>query len=124
MAGVAEIGTFPAINYIDSWWSSYPRDERLSSVSYVQYNSTASIDNTRDFLFTLPPTDPPTLYDLSDILLKVQVRIVTSKGNTPSKGKYKYIVFSKLLPTKSCKSTPKFLPKFCQNFANTTFLPI
>ena len=96
MAGVAEVGTYPSVNYIDSWWSVYPRDERLSKVEYVQFNSTASIDAKNDILFILPPTDAPNLYDLSDVLMKVQVRILTEKNLIPNKGKYNYYLLPNL----------------------------
>lgn len=86
-AGVGEIGSVPSINYIESWYSKRPRDERFSNVQYVQFNSSVSLDSSNKIEFMLPDTDPPVVYDISDILMKLQLRITTAKGETPAKDK-------------------------------------
>jgi len=86
-AGVAEVGTVPGINFVDSLFESYPRDERYANVSYTQYNSVTSLDSSDKLIFTIQPFDPPIAVDISDVLIKVQVKITTAKNEKVPKDK-------------------------------------
>lgn len=85
-AGVAEVGTVPGTNYVQSYFQAYPRDERFANVSYVQFNSIVSLDSSNELIFTLPSTEPPVVYDISDVLIKLQVKITCEDGKAVPKG--------------------------------------
>lgn len=86
-AGVAEVGTVPSINFVDSLFEPYPRDERFANVAYTQINSVTSLDGSDKLVFTIQPFDPPIAVDISDILIKVQVKLTTEKGQAIPKDK-------------------------------------
>lgn len=86
-AQVVEVGTVPGINYVDSLFQSYPRDERYANCAYVQYNSITALDGSDKLIFTIMPFDPPMAVDISDVLIKVQVKITTENGQKVPKEK-------------------------------------
>jgi len=89
-APVAEVGTTPGINFVDSLFQSIPRDERYANVAYTQVNSVTSLDGSDKLIFTINPYDPPIAVDLSDVLIKVQVKLTNDRGTDIQKTKYVY----------------------------------
>lgn len=111
-AGVAEVGSVPAENYISQYFVRYPTDTRFANVSYAQFNSVVSLDKSNELIFVLPPLDAPMVYDISDVLLKVQIKITTEDGKKPDKGKL-------VIPVNnSCLSCFESLSNYFQLTAN------
>lgn len=85
-AGVAEVGTLPSVNFIDTFFTRFATDERYAKVEYVQFNSCVSLETTgTQLVFVLNAQEPPYCYDIKDILLKVNIRILKENGDLPSK---------------------------------------
>lgn len=84
-AGVAEIGTTPAVPYLDLFFNKYSRDSRFSDCQYIQFNSIVSIEgNGTQLIFVLNATDPPVCYDISDVMMKLTIKITKQDGSLPS----------------------------------------
>lgn len=86
-AAVIEVGTVPSINFVDSLFQPLPRDERYANVAYTQLNSTTSLVGSDKLVYTIMPFDPPLAVDISDMLIKVQLKITKENGSPVSKEK-------------------------------------
>ena len=87
-AQVAEVGSVPAADYLSTSFSRLPRDERFSHVQYIEFHSVVNYESSgTSLIFVLLPTDPPVSYDLSDPLIKCQVKITKADGKPIEKSK-------------------------------------
>jgi hypothetical protein len=86
-SAVVEVGTVPSINFVDSLFQPLPRDERYANVAYTQLNSTTSLVASEKLLFQIMPLDAPMAVDISDMLIKVQLKITKENGTPVPKDK-------------------------------------
>lgn len=87
---VQESGTYPATNYINSFFTDLPSDLRFSKTTYQQIVPHTAIDsNSRNLHFVLDRLDNPFCYLISDILMQATVIITKADGvSLPDKTKF------------------------------------
>lgn len=98
MAAVSETGTVPSVDYLSTFFHNLSRDERFANVQYIQFNSIVSMEGSgTQQIFNLNPLDPPHCYDISDILMRMTVRILKADGSLPDKSAMVFPVNSSCL---------------------------
>jgi len=80
---VQESGTYPATNYVSSFFSDLPTDLRFTKTFYQQIGPHTAIDsNSRNLLFVLDRLDAPYCYLPNEMLLQATVLITKEDGIT------------------------------------------
>jgi len=85
-----ESGTYPATNYINSFFTDLPTDLRFTKTIYQQITPHTAIDiNSKNLQFILDRLDSPYCYIISDALIQGTVLITKADGvSLPDKTRF------------------------------------